>query len=87
MTSLFRKLFKVRKCRYGCANFCGDHTCCYHCIIKDSCILSCKHPNWNYHYSDCGSCLGWEFDDIKVLLWLILGISTACVVDWMGIFK
>lgn len=87
MTSLFRKLFKVRKCRYGCANFCGDHTCCYHCIIKDSCILSCKHPNYNYHYSDCGSCLGWEFDDIKVLLWLILGISTACVVDWMGIFK
>lgn len=87
MTSLFRKLFKVRKCRYGCANFCGDHTCCYHCIIKDSCILSCKHPNYNYHYSDCGSCLGWEFDDVKVLLCLILGISTACVVDWMGIFK
>lgn len=67
MTSLFRKLFKVRKCRYGCANFCGDHTCCYHCIIKDSCILSCKHPNYNYHYSDCGSCLGWGFDDVKVL--------------------
>jgi hypothetical protein len=87
MTSLFRKLFKVRKCRYGCANFCGDHTCCYHCIIKDSCILSCKHPNYNYHYSDCGSCLGWGFDDVKVLLCLILGISTACMVDWMGIFK
>lgn len=87
MTSLFRKLFKVRKCGYGCANFCGDHTCCYHCIIKDSCILSCKHPNYNYHYSDRGSCLGWGFDDVKVLLCLILGISTACVVDWMGIFK
>lgn len=87
MTSLFRKLFKVRKCRYGCANFCGDHTCCYHCIIKDSCILSCKHPNYNYHYSDYGSCLEWGFDDVKVLLCLILGISTACVVDWMGIFK
>ena len=87
MTSLFRKLFKVRICRYGCANFCGSHTCCYHCIIKDSCITSCKHSNWNYHYSDCGSCLGWEFDDVKVLLWLILGISTACVVDWTGIFK
>lgn len=67
MTSLFRKLFKVRKCRYGCANFCGDHTCCYHCIIKDSCILSCKHPNYNYHYSDYGSCLGWGFDDVEVI--------------------
>lgn len=87
MTSLFRKLFKVRKCRYGCANFCGDHTCCYHCIIKDSCILSCKHPNYNYHYSDCGSCLGWEFDMYKIVLWVVMGISTACVVDWMGIFK
>lgn len=87
MTSLFRKLFKVRKCRYGCANFCGDHTCCYHCIIKDSCILSCKHPNYNYHYSDCGSFLGWEFDMYKIVLWIVMGISTACVVDWMGIFK
>lgn len=87
MKNLFRKLFKSRQCRYGCYTYGGDHTCCYHCISKDRCITSCKHPNWNYHYSDCGSCLGWKFDDIKVFLWLILGISTACVVDWSGIFK
>lgn len=70
-------LFLAHKCKYTCKNNDGINICCYDCVTKNNCQISCLQ-NFQKNPKDCEHLNGYTLTLSGVILLAILFFVLLC---------